>query len=157
MEKRLDALTQRFPAIAESLIILPKFATLLLALFRDTRVPRWLKVLTAGMVTYVALPFDFIPDFVPLIGKGDDIVVILLILVYYMKFCPQNVLAEHWLTVMGDSVDTEESLRKALVELEPIVGARYEYFRDNFEKLLVRIPRRASAETAATPIDSAQL
>jgi len=146
MEQKLEALKKKIPSFASNLIILPRFITLLLALFRDARVPRWLKIMSGAMVTYVALPFDFLPDFVPLVGKGDDIIVILLVLIYFMKFAPPEVLREHWFNTMGDDFELEETLAKAMEEIEPVVGARYDYFKSNLEQLLQRIPKRVPAD-----------
>jgi uncharacterized membrane protein YkvA (DUF1232 family) len=142
MDERLDQLKNRIPAMANYLTIFPKLIALQTALFRDPRVPRWLKLITAGSVAYVALPFDFLPDFVPLIGKGDDLVVIMLVLVQYMKFCPPDVLREHWFAILGDDYDMEQSLRKALEELEPVVKERYGYIKDNVEKVLDRFSKK---------------
>lgn len=145
MEKRLDDLKNKIPTMANTLTILPKVIALITALFRDPRVPRWLKLITAGSVAYVAMPFDFLPDFVPIVGRGDDLVVIMLLLVQYMKFCPPDVLREHWFNTLGDDYDMEVSLRKALEELEPVVKERYGYIKDNVERVLQRFSKNKPA------------
>lgn len=146
MEDRINQLKSKFPAMANFFTILPKLMSLQLALFRDSRVPRWLKLVTAGAVTYVALPFDFLPDFAPLVGKGDDIVVILLVLVQYMKFCPPDVLREHWLEHMGDDYDMEQTLRRAMEEIEPVVEQRYASIKTTIEGVMARFGRGAQPQ-----------
>jgi uncharacterized membrane protein YkvA (DUF1232 family) len=153
MEDRINELKGKFPSMANFLTILPKLMGLQLALFRDPRVPRWLKLVTAGSVAYVALPFDFLPDFAPLVGKGDDIVVILLVLVQYMKFCPPDVLREHWLEHMGDDYDMEQTLRRAMDEIEPVVEQRYASIKATIEGVLARFGRgpQQPAQQLASP------
>lgn len=142
MDEKLDELKGKVPSMANYLTIFPKLVRLLTALFHDQRVPRWLKLITVGSVAYVAMPFDFLPDFVPLVGKGDDLVVIMLILIQYMKFCPPEVVREHWYNTMGDDYDMENSLRQALEALEPAVTERYNYIKDNIEVVLMRFSKK---------------
>jgi uncharacterized membrane protein YkvA (DUF1232 family) len=49
--------------------------TLALA-YRDPRVPWYVKALAAGLVAYAFSPIDLIPDFIPVLGYLDDLVVI---------------------------------------------------------------------------------
>lgn len=39
----------------------------------DARTPLWVKSTVAGALAYFILPFDAVPDFIPLIGFGDDL------------------------------------------------------------------------------------
>ena len=151
MEHKINELKSKFPSMANYLTILPKLMGLQMALFRDPRVPRWLKLVTAGTVAYVALPFDFLPDFAPLVGKGVDIVVILLVLVQYMKFCPPDVLREHWYEQMGDSYDMEQTLRRAMEEIEPVVEERYATIKGTIEGVLARFGKDAPPPAPAPP------
>ena len=99
-------------AVAGGVMIIPRFARLLLGLFRDSRVPRFLKILTAGAIIYVALPFDLIPDFIPVGGWIDEMVVIFLILIQYMRFCPPDVFKEHWDNTMGAGFTIESEMEE---------------------------------------------
>ncbi len=42
----------------------------------DSRTPVWVKTTVAGALAYFILPFDAVPDFIPIIGLGDDLGVI---------------------------------------------------------------------------------
>jgi uncharacterized membrane protein YkvA (DUF1232 family) len=62
----------------------------------DPRVPRRAKVAIALAVLYVLSPIDLIPEFVPIIGPLDDVVVVALALRYAARRVPRDVLDEAW-------------------------------------------------------------
>jgi uncharacterized membrane protein YkvA (DUF1232 family) len=78
-----------------TLVELPRLVRLYWRLFRDSRVPLWPKALLVGALGYVVLPFDFIPDFLPIIGEVDDLVIVVLAAHWFMQACPPDVVAEH--------------------------------------------------------------
>ena len=49
------------------------------------------KLLLWVAVSYLLLPFDIIPDFIPIIGELDDILIILPLITIAMWFVPENV------------------------------------------------------------------
>jgi uncharacterized membrane protein YkvA (DUF1232 family) len=49
-------------------------------LLRDERVPKHHKLLVAALIPYLALPFDVIPDFIPVAGQLDDAVLVAFVL-----------------------------------------------------------------------------
>ena len=52
----------------------------------------WLSKLLLGLALgYLLLPFDLIPDFIPVLGQLDDIVIIPLLIFFAMKLTPQSV------------------------------------------------------------------
>jgi uncharacterized membrane protein YkvA (DUF1232 family) len=62
---------------------------------RDPRVPRhakWLAVVVAG---YALSPIDLIPDFIPVIGYLDDLVIVPLGILLVVRMIPPDVMAEH--------------------------------------------------------------
>ena len=63
-------------------------------LMRDPRTPAWLKWSFIGVLLYVALPLDFVPDFIPILGQLDDIGVILGWMKLIEQLSPAEVLAE---------------------------------------------------------------
>jgi len=155
MEEKTERLQTLFPAVAGHIMIIPQFAKLLLGLFRDARVPRFLKVLTAGAILYVALPFDILPDFVPVAGWIDEVVVIFLILIQYMKFCPPEVFKEHWENTIGAGSNIETDIAKSMEHLEPLVGGRLDSIQNTLAGLAAKITERTAkkpAETAELPV-----
>src|SRR6266516_2754490 len=59
---------------------IPDCIVLVTRLTRDSRVPRRRKLLLLGLVGYLALPFDLVPDFIPVAGQLDDAVIVALVL-----------------------------------------------------------------------------
>ncbi|MGB2953688.1 MAG: DUF1232 domain-containing protein [Gaiellaceae bacterium] len=62
----------------------------------DRRVPRRGKVALWLVLPYLALPFDLIPDFIPVLGQLDDAFVIALALCYVVKLAGPGVIEELW-------------------------------------------------------------
>ncbi|MBV9968758.1 MAG: DUF1232 domain-containing protein, partial [Xanthobacteraceae bacterium] len=62
---------------------------------RDPRVPWYAKALGACVVAYALSPIDLIPDFVPVVGYLDDLVLVPLGLLLLLRLIPAPVMAEH--------------------------------------------------------------
>ncbi|MGH9279662.1 MAG: YkvA family protein [Acidimicrobiales bacterium] len=75
---------------------LPACATLVGRLRTDPRVPRRAKVAVVLAGLWVLSPIDLIPEFIPIIGPLDDVVVVALALRYAARRVPWAVLAEAW-------------------------------------------------------------
>jgi uncharacterized membrane protein YkvA (DUF1232 family) len=75
---------------------LPACATALRRLRRDPRVPRRAKLAVAFAALWVLSPIDLIPEFLPIIGPLDDVVVVALVLRYAGRRVPREVLDEAW-------------------------------------------------------------
>jgi len=92
---------------------IPAYLRLLWGLMTDERVSTVDKVLVGAAIGYVIMPFDLIPDFIPLIGQVDDIYVIMLALDRLISRAGSEVLADHW---DGDPRDlTPKSLEATLL------------------------------------------
>jgi uncharacterized membrane protein YkvA (DUF1232 family) len=76
-------------------VTLRQHAALLKAVWGDPRTPWAAKALLAGMGAYLASPIDLIPDFVPVLGYLDDLVVVLLALSLAWFLVPREVWREH--------------------------------------------------------------
>ena len=61
---------------------------------RDPRTPWYAKLLVAGIVAYACSPIDLIPDFVPVLGYLDDLVLLPLGIALAMLLVPPTVLVE---------------------------------------------------------------
>ena len=91
---------------------LPAYLRLLGGLLTDRRVPAIDKLLVAGAIAYIAMPIDFIPDFIPFIGEVDDVFILILALQRLISNAGRPVLAAHWTGSMEDLADI--NLREAL-------------------------------------------
>jgi uncharacterized membrane protein YkvA (DUF1232 family) len=88
----------------------PDLLALLRGLRKDPRVPRRAKRWLLVALVWVLFPIDLVPEFIPIIGPLDDIVVVVLVLRHLLKTTPRHVIAEHW---RGDPVVLEKTLRLA--------------------------------------------
>lgn len=61
---------------------------------RDPRVPWYAKVLAACVVAYAFSPIDLIPDFIPVLGYLDDLILVPLGFYLVLKLIPAEVMAE---------------------------------------------------------------
>lgn len=74
----------------------PDCVVLVARLIRDPRLPRRHRLLLVGVAGYLALPFDLIPDFLPVIGHLDDALVVALALRLLVRGGGEPLIREHW-------------------------------------------------------------
>src|SRR3954451_8149666 len=75
---------------------IPDCIVLVTRLMRDRRVPRRRKLLLVGLVAYLALPFDLVPDFIPVAGQLDDVIVVGLVLRSLVRVDGGELVRELW-------------------------------------------------------------
>ena len=75
---------------------LPACVTTIKTLRKDPRVPRRAKLAIAFAGIWVISPIDLIPEFLPIIGPLDDIVVVALAFRYAARQIPSDVLLAAW-------------------------------------------------------------
>ena len=94
----LIVLARRLPdGLARDLVsFLPACATTMRRLRRDPRVPRRAKLSAAVAALWVVSPIDLIPEFLPVIGPLDDIVVVALALRHVARSVPPEAIREAW-------------------------------------------------------------
>ena len=61
---------------------------------KDPRVPWYAKLLALCIVAYALSPIDLIPDFIPILGYLDDLILIPLGIYFLLKMIPPDVLAD---------------------------------------------------------------
>jgi uncharacterized membrane protein YkvA (DUF1232 family) len=83
------------PTWSERARSLKRDAVALALALRDPRVPWYVKVLGAGVVAYALSPIDLIPDFIPVLGYLDELVLLPLGLLLVARLIPQGILDEH--------------------------------------------------------------
>lgn len=75
---------------------------------KDPRVPWFAKALAAGVLAYLFSPIDLIPDFIPVVGFLDDLLIVPAGLLLVMRLIPAEIISEH-----------RETARMAALEREP--------------------------------------
>jgi uncharacterized membrane protein YkvA (DUF1232 family) len=75
---------------------IPDCIVLVTRLARDPRVPRRRKLLLIGLVGYLALPFDLVPDFIPVAGQLDDAIIVALVLRHFVRAGGDSMIRELW-------------------------------------------------------------
>jgi len=82
--------------LKETLRLLPDLVRLIKRLATDPATPRGVRIRLWLLLGYLALPFDLIPDFVPVLGYADDAIVVALVLRSATRSAGPDALAKHW-------------------------------------------------------------
>jgi uncharacterized membrane protein YkvA (DUF1232 family) len=75
---------------------IPDCIVLVTRLAHDPRVPRRRKLLLFALVAYLALPFDLVPDFIPVAGQLDDAIIVALVLRSLVRGGGAELIRELW-------------------------------------------------------------
>jgi uncharacterized membrane protein YkvA (DUF1232 family) len=75
---------------------IPDCIVLVRRLLRDPEVPRRHKWMLGGLVGYLAMPVDLVPDFIPVAGQLDDALVVALVLRAVLRTNGPDRLRAHW-------------------------------------------------------------
>ena len=75
---------------------IPDCIVLFKRLLADSRVPWWRKAFLIGLIGYLAMPFDLVPDFIPVAGQLDDAIIVVLVLRTVLRGSGKALLREHW-------------------------------------------------------------
>ena len=76
--------------------LVPYCAILFKRLLADPRVPRRWKLWSGFALVYLAMPFDLVPDFIPVLGQLDDAIIVALVLRGLLRSAGPLLLREHW-------------------------------------------------------------
>ncbi len=63
-------------------------------MLRNPRTPRVSKVLLGVAIAYAVSPIDLIPDFIPVIGYLDDLIILPLLILIAIRLIPRSVIME---------------------------------------------------------------
>jgi uncharacterized membrane protein YkvA (DUF1232 family) len=75
---------------------IPDCIVLFRRLLGDPRMPRRYRFFVVALLAYLALPFDVVPDFIPVAGQLDDAVVVALVLRAILRAGGLELIEEHW-------------------------------------------------------------
>ena len=90
------ALAGRGGRAREVMRFVPDCAVLASRLARDPRLPRSRRLLLVVLVGYLALPFDLVPDMIPVAGQLDDAIFVALVLRAVVRGAGASVVRELW-------------------------------------------------------------
>jgi uncharacterized membrane protein YkvA (DUF1232 family) len=124
----------RYARMARLIWKLPMYARVIWGLVRDPRTPLPLKGLLAAALAYLVMPFDLIPDAIPILGQADDLTVLMLVLDLFISNAPAEVRKDHLERARNGTSD----LDKDLARLRSLMGHRYDEIRDSLPELLER-------------------
>lgn len=93
LEKKFDG---KLNVLHEYVLIVPDIVALIYRLLKDERVKIKTKLEISAAVAYIIFPIDIIPEFIPLIGKIDDVAVLFFALNRIINEVPINIIAENW-------------------------------------------------------------
>lgn len=76
--------------------LVPHCAVLFKRLVADQRVPARWKLASGFALVYLAVPFDLVPDFIPVAGQLDDAILVALVMRGLLRSAGPQLLREHW-------------------------------------------------------------
>jgi uncharacterized membrane protein YkvA (DUF1232 family) len=82
--------------LTESLRLLPDLVRLITRLAKDRSQPRGVRIRLGLLLAYLAFPIDLIPDFVPVLGYADDVIIVLITLRSVIRLVGEAPLRQHW-------------------------------------------------------------
>lgn len=96
---------------------------------KDSRVPWYAKVLMALTIGYAISPIDLIPDFIPVIGQIDDLIIVPLGITLVIKLIPRGVMDEYRQKARAEPINTRTKWIVAAIIVSIWVLAIYLVFR----------------------------
>lgn len=89
-------MAERDVATRDLVFALPDILRLIWKVVRDKRTPTLVRGGLIAIAGYLALPFDVVPDWIPVLGQVDDVVVLTVGVRTLLRQVPEPVLREHW-------------------------------------------------------------
>lgn len=82
--------------LREALRVLPDVLRLIRRLAADKTLPRGVRVRLALLLAYLAIPIDLVPDFIPVLGYADDVIIVTLVLRSVVRRAGLDAVRTHW-------------------------------------------------------------
>jgi len=92
----VDAETSLTECLGVAARAVPQILLLCGRLVRDRRVPVRARIIAGAALGYVMLPVDVVPDWLPVIGRLDDLAVAAFALRLLVSAAGEEIVAEHW-------------------------------------------------------------
>lgn len=121
----------KYKDIVEYALVIPDIAALLWRLFRDKRIEVKTKVLVGSLIAYIASPIDILPDFIPVIGKIDDVAIVFFAMNKLISEIPEEIIVSNW----SGKENIIRLIREGVTFISNMVGAQ------NVAKLLEYIKK----------------
>jgi uncharacterized membrane protein YkvA (DUF1232 family) len=83
-----------FTALKQKIQFLKRESYALYLVYRDPRCPWYARVFTALVVAHTFSPIDLIPDFIPLLGYLDDLLITPIGIFLALKMIPPQIMTE---------------------------------------------------------------
>ena len=77
-------------------LFLPRLVRMIAALMTDRTVPKAAKVVLAAVAVYLASPVDLIPDFIPVLGYLDDVLLVAVVMDGLLNYLDRALLLKYW-------------------------------------------------------------
>jgi uncharacterized membrane protein YkvA (DUF1232 family) len=98
--------------------VLPRFARMVFSLLRDPSVPVAAKFALAAVALYLASPVDLVPEFVPLLGYVDDVLLAAVVVDGLLNVLDRSVLLRYWPGSVG-SLEAAAAMARRLAAWVP--------------------------------------
>lgn len=82
--------------LTEALRLLPDLLRLLRRLAADPGLPRGARIRLGLLLAYLAVPFDLVPDFIPVLGYADDAIIVTAVLRSTVRRAGLDAVRRHW-------------------------------------------------------------
>lgn len=76
--------------------LIPDVVRLVKRLASDSTVPRRTRWLLFALLGYLLLPFDLVPDFIPVLGIADDAIIVAIVLRFTIRTAGIDAVRGHW-------------------------------------------------------------
>ncbi len=76
--------------------LLPDVIRLLHRLAADPTLPRGLRIRLGLVIGYLLMPIDLVPDFIPIVGYADDLIIVAVVLRSVIRSAGAGALDRHW-------------------------------------------------------------
>lgn len=76
--------------------LLPRLFRMIASLLADREMPRSAKIVLAALAVYLASPFDLIPDFIPVLGLLDDVLLTAVVVDGLLNHLDRSLIVRYW-------------------------------------------------------------